>query len=1217
VPRGPRYQQSSNFTPHQGSSHAQVGHSSLGWPSQGYNGHVPGVPPVISVPVNDYQRPAIPQGRLYSPGMNLPFGTAEQQRASRHRIMEQSDYLNTVAKDAHEKHRLKQDELLAKESFRRELERFVRSSITAVYPDYEPDGIKLKCYGSLANGFGLAGCDMDLLLVLPAPIQQPADTAVPGGGDLAQTMENAGDDGDEHGFQAEARRVIEKAMLDHGYGARLLTKTRVPILRVCERPTAALLQNLRDDRRAWEQSLIEEAVDITPDVQPPILTPAEIEAATKGFAELNVAEIPLPASPPRGQSSLEYSEDCGIQCDINFGNFVALYNTRLLRTYHKYDSRVGEIGVFVKTWAKARDINTPYHGTLSSYGYILMVLHYLMNVVDPPVIPNLQFLARDSDAWNNRTNIELFEGFDVRFLSDEQRISEVRAAMPRNHESTGHLLRGFFWYYADRAGFHWNNDVISIRTKGGLVTKRSKGWTEAKWDQTQNVNVRLRYLLAIEDPFEIEHNVGRTVGHTGIVAIRDEFRRAWAIIQRIGSGVDAPPSEFLQPVENRGDTLKKDREFHQQKLRQLRQDLEAKELALRNRAIEESAESEANGTSASTSHQRRPSGTGHGRLSGVKLMRTGAFQGTPRQSRDSRRRKVKDESEGEEDEMQNDGGDTVDQQEEGDDDGDGDDQDKGDEERHSSDTRSRVQHDNANDKDPLPNFFPVDEIRLAKGFNAWGEPVAWDDSTREGRWLRWRDRKIRDGSWQSLLLKRRFRKLHHQCPYDPRRPVSPGVNPVTTNFVDVWPPYPMPNGKPESIDAASLDGSKPSRDFSRPSTSDHSVDNDKIIPTPPGPTEAPENLRRPVGNPIPWDLSTVGGRWLRRRDRRIRDGVWRSIGQANQGYYIKLHQRFPYNPVMTYQELEVCNQELRTFYSRTIWRDETAKPRIHRSEQKPQTRPDKEMPLPVDETECNMPQDPAGLVSGGPNSRPDRPIPRDISPHRQLPGRTEPIWSGPFHTSTEHVKKASDEAADKPDLEFIRRQRLAFFASRTKSEASGKTSNGLLPPDVQTVHTLMKKAGMESQVHDDGDWYWSRSGIWESSPQGFPQYVSQPQRSPDPTTESNQWPDTASPGESRNERSADVASVNSGDSGTKAPLTLCLKPDHDHRPKDEDSKTMPVPSSLGFQFDPRQLQDIAIIRRGGNGCARVGAEFDIQVESEWQEADTSPAPPSDHQPGES
>ena len=58
----------------------------------------------------------------------------------------------------------------------------------------------------------------------------------------------------------------------------------------------------------------------------------------------------------------------------------------------------------------------------------------------------------------------------------------------RNSESIGHLLRGFFEYFAQSGmlssshgkGFDWGRDVLSLRTPGGLLTKQEKGWTGAK-----------------------------------------------------------------------------------------------------------------------------------------------------------------------------------------------------------------------------------------------------------------------------------------------------------------------------------------------------------------------------------------------------------------------------------------------------------------------------------------------------------------------------------------------------------------------------------------------------------------------------------------------------------------------------------------------------------------------------------------------------------------
>ena len=66
--------------------------------------------------------------------------------------------------------------------------------------------------------------------------------------------------------------------------------------------------------------------------------------------------------------------------------------------------------------------------------------------------------------------------------------------------------------------------------------------------------MRHRYLFAIEDPFELEHNVARTVTHPGIVAIRDEFRRAWRILNAVGR-CQAPEGELFAPVIEPVDTL--------------------------------------------------------------------------------------------------------------------------------------------------------------------------------------------------------------------------------------------------------------------------------------------------------------------------------------------------------------------------------------------------------------------------------------------------------------------------------------------------------------------------------------------------------------------------------------------------------------------------------------------------------------------------------------
>lgn len=272
----------------------------------------------------------------------------------------------------------------------------------------------------------------------------------------------------------------------------------------------------------------------------------------------------------------------GVQCDVNFSAHLALHNTALLRCYSYTDTRVTPLVLFVKHWAKVRGINDPYRGTLSSYGYVLMVLHYLVNVVQPFVCPNLQLLAPPNDP-NTPPEHAICKGYNVRFWRNEDAIKLLASEdqLTQNRDSLGYLLRGFFEYYSYNGtmsaypgvrGFDWGRDAISLRTPRGIISKLEKGWTGAKTvtevktvaappvlgpeglplakelPTTQEVReVRHRYLFAIEDPFELEHNVARTVTHNGIVAIRDEFRRAWRLIKDVGRA-DGRAEHLLEDV---------------------------------------------------------------------------------------------------------------------------------------------------------------------------------------------------------------------------------------------------------------------------------------------------------------------------------------------------------------------------------------------------------------------------------------------------------------------------------------------------------------------------------------------------------------------------------------------------------------------------------------------------------------------------------------------
>lgn len=468
----------------------------------------------------------------------------------------QSRYIDDLASVEIPRVGMSDAELMEKEQFRSTL-----ASICKDVCDADPSNlpsVSLETFGSIRSGFANAGSDMDLVIVINEDSPESVYSSL-----------------HERGLP----RALEKRLLHYGYGARLLSKTRVPIIKICQKPSDGLLDRLREEREKWDaldhdRKYPDQDRDDEDDMLPAQTPASDLE--TSGEAEkpqsslvdstpdakLDTKSInnsgddanKASSSPQksakqsiwareRKSGPLDFpKEGVGIQCDINFFNPLGIHNTQLLRCYSLCDPRVRPVILFVKLWAKRRMINSSYSGTLSSYGYVLMVLHYLINVARPPVLPNLQLIAQNHDAFGLQKQDPLtVDNWVVDFWRNED---EIRAAadarqLTQNTESIGSLLVGFFQYYAAVGGgraFHWTRSVLSLRTKYGILTKEEKGWTKASTEESNGRKVQHRYLFAIEDPFELSHNVARTVTHNGIVAIRDEFRRAHHILHAVGLG---------------------------------------------------------------------------------------------------------------------------------------------------------------------------------------------------------------------------------------------------------------------------------------------------------------------------------------------------------------------------------------------------------------------------------------------------------------------------------------------------------------------------------------------------------------------------------------------------------------------------------------------------------------------------------------------------------
>ncbi|KAL8267800.1 hypothetical protein R6Q59_001598 [Mikania micrantha] len=198
----------------------------------------------------------------------------------------------------------------------------------------------------------------------------------------------------------------------------------------------------------------------------------------------------------------------GISCDICVNNLLAVINTKLLRDYAKIDVRLRQLAFIVKHWAKSRGVNETYQGTLSSYAYVLMCIHFLQQRT-PSILPCLQRME-----ITYKVNVDNVE------CSYFDQVDKLQGFGSRNGESISQLVWAFFNYWA--YCHDYANDVISIRM-GSLLSKREKDWTRRIGND--------RHLICIEDPFEVSHDLGRVVDKRSIRVLREEFERAAEILQ--------------------------------------------------------------------------------------------------------------------------------------------------------------------------------------------------------------------------------------------------------------------------------------------------------------------------------------------------------------------------------------------------------------------------------------------------------------------------------------------------------------------------------------------------------------------------------------------------------------------------------------------------------------------------------------------------------------
>ena len=216
-----------------------------------------------------------------------------------------------------------------------------------------------------------------------------------------------------------------------------------------------------------------------------------------GFNVINIFETTVPIIKL-------YDESNDIRCDISFGKQIEnRSNVELLNKICDYnkDKRIRELIIAIKNWSRNRDLNDASRNRLNSFGFVLLVIHYLQHVKILPM------LKKKKNGYYGNQMVELME-----------RKNNNKS----NQLYLGDLLIGFFEYYAD-----FNFMEYSISLFKSKVKKINRYYTDLNGKRLKDNQL----IFVIEDPIQTNYNSAKNIRYYSANLMRIEFLRGKLILK--------------------------------------------------------------------------------------------------------------------------------------------------------------------------------------------------------------------------------------------------------------------------------------------------------------------------------------------------------------------------------------------------------------------------------------------------------------------------------------------------------------------------------------------------------------------------------------------------------------------------------------------------------------------------------------------------------------
>ncbi|KAG0318834.1 hypothetical protein BGZ97_003215 [Linnemannia gamsii] len=200
----------------------------------------------------------------------------------------------------------------------------------------------------------------------------------------------------------------------------------------------------------------------------------------------------------------------GVQCDMSIDQPMAVHNSRLIGAYRKADKRFLKLWFAVRYIARNHGILSGSAGYLSSYALVMMLIVFLQDVANPPILPRLQ--------QQDRSRMEecKIDGYDCSF---DNKGYLYRTFGDTNITSTSQLLIDFCQFY----GYIFNYATQEVNPCLGVIKDRTYDPPpRSEWDPRPR-----DWSICILDPFVVGWNVAGNCRSNNAAEIQQCFRTAF------------------------------------------------------------------------------------------------------------------------------------------------------------------------------------------------------------------------------------------------------------------------------------------------------------------------------------------------------------------------------------------------------------------------------------------------------------------------------------------------------------------------------------------------------------------------------------------------------------------------------------------------------------------------------------------------------------------